>query len=186
MTPRKSRWARSLILVLTGANLISLAGYFALRWHVNHLGHKPQLAVGSVFPAFLGIDIEGERWSPQKAPCRIIRVTDDDCTYCKQDRNEYQSLVTAGVIASCEVVEIAPRASGIGRTVMNGVTQLKYVNADLGEALFPFVTPQTIIVDENWVVQLTKRGVLDSSSTRRAVAILDKLRGAEVVHAQSL
>jgi hypothetical protein len=53
-----------------------------------------------------------------------------------------------------------------------GVVQLKYVDADIGSALFPFVTPQTIILDADWSVRMTRRGVFDESSLASSIALL--------------
>ncbi len=54
-----------------------------------------------------------------------------------------------------------------------GIVQLKFVDADVGAALYPFVTPQTIILDNHWSVKLTKLGVFNENSLAGAIALLN-------------
>jgi hypothetical protein len=186
MNPLSTKLIKYLLMALMAINIIGVAIYIGLRFHISDIRPKPALTVGTSFPAFTGIDVDGDYWVPSAARCRLIRVTDDDCSFCESDQPAYQSLVNAAAAESCEIIEIGPRATGIGRKPAHGVTQLKMVNADIGSVLFPFATPQTIIVDENWVVRLTRRGTLDKRSIRNGLKVLATLEPTETTHVSDL
>jgi hypothetical protein len=126
------------------------------------------IVIGSKFPMFSGVDIEGVTWVPRDSACRLIRITDDNCAYCNRDRSAYESLVRAATSASCEIIEIAPRAGGISGSPHLGVIQLKFTDTNLGAVLYPFVTPQTLLLDENWTVRMNRRGITDESTLETA------------------
>lgn len=169
------RWrlATFLLAGTTAANIAGTACYFLLHETVQKATPQPTLMVGSRFPKFTGIDLQDVKWvSQDDAPCRVVRITDDDCSYCRQDRPYYDSILTEAVEASCEIIEMAPRAGGMKHDPRPGVVQLKYVDSDLAAAIFPFATPQTIVIDRDWSVRVNKRGAFDKKSLARTIALL--------------
>jgi hypothetical protein len=138
---------------------------------------QPVLAVGKEFPLFSGVDIQGDKWAPRDAPCRLIRIADDRCAYCKKDQPSYDKVLDAARHAACEIIEMAPQAGGMAYDPRPGVVQLKFIDVDVGSVLFPFVTPQTVILDRNWSVRMTKRGIFNDQSLASSLALLETLSG---------
>ena len=172
-------WSRiatwSLVGLIT-ANVAGAACYIVLQKQLLRSRRpQPSLAVGEQFPAFSGVDVRGARWESKNPPCRVIRIADDSCAYCKKDKPSYEKFVDAARRASCEVVEMSPRAGGMADNPRPGIVQLKYVDADVGAPLFPFVTPQTIILDRDWSVKWTRRGIFDDKSLAASISLLGTL-----------
>jgi len=163
------------LVSLMAINIAGTAYYFVLKRQTNRAKPQPALAEEHRFPAFSGIDVLGAKWEARDAPCRVIRIADDQCSYCKKDKPSYTRLVDAARRASCEIIEISPRAGGMAHDPRPGIVQLKFVDADIGSVLFPFVTPQTVILDGNWSVKMTKRGMFNEQSLESGMAILGKL-----------
>lgn len=156
-------------------NISGTVAFFVLQEKVRTARRQPSLTEGAVFPAFSGVDVQGVSWESGDVPCRIIRITDDNCEFCKTDKPFYGQVLDAARRASCELIELAPRAGGMAHDPRGGVVQLKFVDTDIGSLLFPFATPQTIIVDQDWRVRMTNRGVLNEMSVARAIALLREI-----------
>jgi hypothetical protein len=169
---RQSKILVSVAVGITLANIAGAASYFVLKREVMQAQAGSALRVGETFSAFSGIDVNGVKWTPRDSPCRVIRVSDDNCSYCKQDQPSYDSILSMAVAASCEVIEMAPKAGTLAYDPRPGVVQIKYVDTDVGEALFPFVTPQTIILDHDWKVWMNRRGMYDEESLADAIMLL--------------
>lgn len=170
--PKIATWG---LVSLMAVNIAGTAYYFALQGQFRQakVSAKAALADGSKFPAFSGIDLRGARWEAGDAPCRVIRIADDHCAYCKKDKPSYEKLVDAARHASCEIVEMAPRGNGMAYDPRPGIVQLKFVDVDVGAVLFPFATPQTIILDRDWSVKMTKRGIFNEQSLASSIALLN-------------
>lgn len=153
-------------------NIAALGYYLVLQKRLDEVKEPPVSAVGGRFPTFSGVAITGAKWEAADAPCRIVRVTSDNCPYCDSDRSSYETFVAAARLASCEIVEVSPKAGNMTLDPRPGIVQLKFVDADLGPVLAPFVTPQTIILDRNWTLQWTRRGMFDEKSLASSVALL--------------
>lgn len=151
-------------------NIASAASYFAMVRQAEKM-RVPQVPVeGNALTISSGVDVQGRRWKSRDAPCRVVRITDDDCPYCQQDAPKYSALINVARAAGCEVLEVAPKAGQMAENLRDGVVQLKYIDADLGPHMFPFVTPQTLIVDRSWVVRWSQRGILDDGSLAASAA----------------
>lgn len=171
-------WSRLATCGLAGVFIINAAatvGYFVLHWQLHKAQPRASLTVGEKFPFLSGVDVRGEKWEPQDARCRVIRITDDSCSFCNRDKPSYGAILEVASRASCEVIEVAPQAGGLAYEPHPGVVQLKFVDSDVGSVLYPFVTPQTIIVDQNWTVKMTRRGMFDGRSLASAMEALRAL-----------
>lgn len=169
-------WSRIAGWGLAGLITLNIAGaayYFVLQSQIRGAQPKPSMVAGSIFPEFSGTDVMGSKWTAGAAPCRVIRITDDRCPYCEKDKPSYEKLVEAARNTSCEVIELAPQAGGMAHDPRPGVVQLKYVDADVGSVLYPFATPQTIILDRDWSVRMTRRGMFDEQSLASTLALLE-------------
>jgi hypothetical protein len=179
------RWSLVVSWLLVGATILNIAGvatYFLLKEEIRQAKPRPTLRRGDSFPRFSGIDLQGLEWISRDAPCRVIRISDDNCSYCRQDKAFYDAILGAAAEASCEAIEIAPTAGGMAEDLRPGVVQLRFVDTDVGAVLFPFVTPQTIVLDQGWTVRKTIRGALDENSRADTIALLRALladRGAQ-------
>lgn len=163
-------------------NAFGAAYYFVLRAQARQVRKPPVHDIETSIPSFSGVDLRGAKWDPGDAPCRVIRVTDDDCAFCKKDRSSYAALLDVARRASCEVVEFAPKSGQLKPDSRPGVIQLKFVDADVGYFLFPFGTPHTLILDGKWALKWSRRGIFDAESLAEATALLMRLaseRGEE-------
>lgn len=158
-------WSLTTLVIL---NVASVLTHFYLKDRLLNSSQQQAIAIGSKFPMFSGVDINGVAWVPRNSTCRLMRITDDNCPYCNRDRSAYESLVRAATSASCEIIEIAPRAGGISGSPHLGVTQLKFTDTNLGAVLYPFITPQTLLLDESWTVRMNRRGITDESTLETA------------------
>lgn len=172
-------WSRIATWSLVGFMAINIAGtacFFVLQAKMRQAKPRPALAEGAKFPNFSGIDVRGASWQPRAAaPCRVIRIAEDHCAYCRKDQPSYEKLVDAARHAACEVIEVAPAAGGMADNPRPGIVQLKFVDGDIGSVLFPFVTPQTIILDRDWTVRMTRRGIFDDQSLASSMALVGSL-----------
>lgn len=176
-------WSRVLTFLMVGVTALNVAGaalYLVLD-RVKQSKAQPMLPNGSLFPKFTGVDLKGAAWASRDVPCRVVRITDDNCAYCRLDQPFYDSILSAAADASCEVIEMAPRSGGIAYNPRPGVVQLKYVDTDVGAAIYPFATPQTIVLDRNGSVRMNRRGAFDERSLAGTIALLQSLAagGAE-------
>lgn len=168
-------WSQCASWVLAGLvtlNMLGTAYYFVLKHQIRNVQPRPELTEGGNFPAISGTDVLGAKWEPENAPCRLVRITDDHCPYCERDKASYAKLVEAAQGASCEIIEMAPQGGGMAYNPRSGIVQLKYVDVDVGSVLYPFVTPQTVIVDREWSVRMNRRGVFDEASLASSLAML--------------
>lgn len=150
--------------------------YFLLQHKIQATRPKSSLKIGAQLVVSSGVDLQGDTWKSQQAPCTILRITDDECVFCKRDSVSYERIVDAARRSSCDVIEIAPVAQGMAYAPRPGVTQLQFVDRDVVTALYPFVTPQTIILDNHWVVRMTKRGVFDDDSLAEGLSVIASLK----------
>src|SRR5690606_31447194 len=170
-----TKWSRVAAWTLVGlmiTNIASAACYFILQKELRQTREPPPAVMGSVFPVFSGVDVQGQKWESHDAPCHVLRITDDSCSFCKKDKPSYDAFLDAARQASCEIIELAPRAGGMTYYPRPGVVQLKFVDADVGAALFPFATPHTVILDRKWTLQSSRRGIFDEKSLASSVALL--------------
>lgn len=157
-------------------NVAGTISFIVLKGLVREARPQSSLTDGDTFPRLFGVDVNGNAWEPSDVPCRLVRITDDQCSYCKRDKPSYEKVLDAARQASCEIIEVAPKAGGMAYDPRPGIVQLKFVGGDIGSALYPFVTPQTIILDRDWTVKMTKRGVFDEDSLSDGLKLLSTLK----------
>lgn len=171
-----NKWSKVLsgcLIALMAVNAFGTAYYLYLKRQRIEVREPVASAIGAKFPPFSGIDVEGRFWQSRDSACRVIRVTDDDCSFCKKDMPAYGDLIMVALGASCEIIEISPMAGQMTANPRDGVVQLEFVDTDLGSTLYPFVTPQTVILDGQWHIKWTKRGMLDRDSLAKGLAVLE-------------
>jgi hypothetical protein len=133
---------------------------------------------GDQFPEIAGVDLEGAVRSIPDAPCYVIRITRDNCPFCRSDQPAYSALLdVARAEAVCEVVEISPMARQMQSLPREGVTQLELVHMGLGKALWPNFTPQTLVLDANRRLVWARTGVFDDRSLSDGLTTLRGLAG---------
>jgi hypothetical protein len=167
-----SKIASMALVALIAINIAATAYYFVQIRQIRQAKPRASLAESRKFPMFSGIDLKGSKWKAGDAPCRVIRITDDHCAFCKKDKPSYEKIIAAARNASCEIIEMAPNAGAMAYDPRPGIVQLKFVDSDIGSVLYPFVTPQTIILDRDWTVKMTRRAIFDEKSLAAGLAIL--------------
>lgn len=153
-------------------NIALVAGYLLLR---QQLGYYDR---GRLFPAVAGADLRGRAWEAGESTCYVIRVTADDCPYCREDAPLFSEIADAALNEDCSVVSIAPRAGEMAE-VSGKVQQLKYISMDLGGLLNPFITPQTIVLDAERRLEWSIIGAMDTRKQRRALGVIEELGSAD-------
>ena len=169
---RIATWGLAGLLV---TNAAGIAFYFSLKTQLAKTREPPVSAIGSKFPSFSGVDVNGVNWVSRDARCHVIRITDDRCSFCKKDKPAYEAFLEAARRSSCEIIELSPKSGNMADDPRPGVVQLKFVDTDLGAVLSPFVTPQTVVVDEDWSLKMTRRGIFDEKSLANSIALVGEL-----------
>lgn len=170
---RWSKFGTYMLVGLIGINVAGTVYHFVLEDRLRKVRRPPVVEVGEKFPVFSGVDVRGAKWEARGAPCRVIRITDDHCAYCKKDKPSYATFLDAARRASCEIIELAPRAGQMAEDSRPGIIQLKYVDADVALMLYPFATPETVILGGDWSLKLLRRGIFDDKSLASSIALLD-------------
>jgi hypothetical protein len=161
---RTLRWGIAVAVVLE----IGLVSAYAI------LNDKLQVYyIGTQFPEIAGIDLDGEMRKVTKADCYVIRITSDFCAHCRADQPAYEEITNASRAAACQIVEVAPLAGDMASRPRDAVTQLKYVDMPLAKALYPYVTPQTIVLDADRKVKWKRVGKLTKETLASAIAVLE-------------
>ena len=168
-------WSKVGAVMLMGimaANVVLAGAYFLQKQHFGHLQQYSQAPGSDRMPPVSGIDINAAPWKSADTKCHLVRITEDTCAFCRRDRLNYERLSQAALQSNCEVIEIAPRAGKLGPNARPGVVQMKFVAVDLGPAVYPFVTPQTVVLDRNWAVSYIRRGMFDEKALGDAVEVV--------------
>ena len=114
--------------------------------------------------------------APTEAPCYVIRVTADECPYCRRDQSQYGRLVAEAQRAGCQVSAVGPRVGDVAIRQDRDVVQIQYVDMRLGRSLNPFLTPQTILLDHTGRLRWHRQGSLNDQDVTRGVREIWHLR----------
>lgn len=166
-----TKLARLLGWSLIGASVCNLVLAADIFYRRSELRRNES---GATIPMISGVRLNGESWRASLASCRVIRITKDDCPYCRLDKSAYAEFVQAAKQADCEILELAPRAGDMSEDVREGIVQLKYIDTDLGPSVFPIGTPMTIVVDATWKVKWKRLGAFSSSSLKDGIRVLQR------------
>lgn len=146
------------VIVLICINAAGLGVFF---WARRQAG---LYRVGTRIPVPSGYLLDHAFLPPIAAPCYLVRVTADACPYCRADQHQLSKLVQRAVRAGCEAVTVAPKVGQM--QARPGELQLQYVDMNLGRALNPFMTPQTLLLDSTGRVAWYRVGSLDDAALR--------------------
>jgi hypothetical protein len=158
-----------ILLATVNVGLLVAYGFLSSRASVYHRG--------GYFPAVSGIALDGGRFVAAPSPCYVLRLTADDCLYCQRDQPRYSQVVRAAHGIGCQVVAVAPQAGQMAPAPGGGAHQLKFVEMELGDSLYPYLTPQTILLDGNRRVVWQHQGALNDRALTAGVAAIDGIRG---------
>jgi len=101
----------------------------------------------------------------EQGRCFLLRVSSDGCAFCRQDRVFYSELVKRAEVGGCRSMIVAPKAGQVKQAgVAPGTKLLQYVDMVFGNVLYPFRTPQTILLDKHGNVLWFREGALDNRS----------------------
>ena len=129
---------------------------------------------GQSFPIPSGYQLDGRYLSGTPAACFVVRVTADECPYCKQDLAHYSTLTQRATEHGCRIIELSPRVGQMAPRAGTPAIQLQYVDMALGRALNPYATPQTILLNRDGRMTWQRQGAMDDEDIGAA---LDSLRG---------
>lgn len=167
--------ATTALFIVMGANVVLAGGYLLQKRQLARDQQYSRQPGANRMPAIAGVAVSGDLWKSSGAGCHMVRVTEDSCAYCRKDRPNYERLIETALQANCEVIEVAPRAGKLALDVRPGVVQMKFVTTDLGPAVYPFVTPQTVLLNENWEVAYIRRGMFSEQALGDATAAIRSL-----------
>jgi thiol-disulfide isomerase/thioredoxin len=162
-----SVWVMGFMLLVNG---VLLGAYAVLNSSTSSVYPADQQ-----FPAIAGIGVDGSTRQGRDSRCYVIRITADNCPYCKLDYPAYTRFARAADQAGCDLVAVAPRAGQMSATAGEEDRQLTFVAMDLGEALYPFLTPQTIVLDAARKVRWHRQGTFDEPALQDGIAVLQRL-----------
>ena len=131
---------------------------------------------GQTIPMLAGYSVDATYLEVAPGQCTVIRVTSDDCPYCKQDQRQYEHVVADARRRHCSIAIVGPRVGDITMTSGGGVRPLQYVDLGVGRALMPFLTPQTILVDASRRLVWQRQGALNDDDVLTASRALDRMR----------
>lgn len=114
--------------------------------------------------------------APSAAPCFLIRVSSDGCPYCRLDQGQYTALVHKVQGVGCKTIIVAPKVGQIKSNGNRGVLQLQYVNMKFGEALNPYMTPETILLDGEDRILWDREGSMDDRGLSSAIRAPGRIR----------
>jgi len=159
------------IIILIVTNTFELGFSFAIHRRASLYGRSDG------FPLPSGYLLDKRYYIPSSAaPCHLIRIYAKGCQYCLLDKPLYAQLAQQAEKVGCEMVVIAPRAKEAELYNDSRVVQLQYIDMKFGQALNPFITPQTILLDGSGRVVRFEKGAMDNSSVAHAIDALHKLR----------
>lgn len=111
------------------------------------------------------------------APCYLIRVSADGCPYCRLDQPQYTELARRVQDIRGKTILVAPKTGQIEWPEGDGKTmQLQYVDMKLGRALYPFLTPQTILLGRDGSIIWAQEGSMSDQALSAAVSALGRIR----------
>lgn len=164
------RIANLILVILIVVNLCEIAFFLVLRNHARLYSGKV------LFPVPSGYLQDGTFLPPSPSPCYLVRLTSDDCPYCKADRELYAGLARAASVSKCSHILLSPRAGQIsGAGIDKGISVLQYVDMKFGKAILPFATPETLILDSQGAVTWDHEGVISRQDLAEALRALRKL-----------
>lgn len=143
---------------------------------------------GQAMPIRVGFSPDLAQVEVPQGRCVLVRVTSQQCSFCKKDQRQYERLVAEAQQANCATVAIGPRVGDMRASVggtrsseyvdfaIGGTLSWQYIDLAVGRALMPFVTPQTLIVDSSGRLVWQRREALDDDDLVAASHALGRLR----------
>jgi hypothetical protein len=165
---RKSLEIGLLVLVV-----VNIVGMVILAIANHSVGLHP---AGTRFPTLTGYSMEGVLWS-KRAQCYLIRVSSDGCEYCRQDAGYYRSLNLRARATGCESILIGAQFGALkSSTDFDGATVLQFVDMSFGRVLNPYLTPQTLLLDNKGVVVWSRDGAMDGTAVESGLRAMGGFR----------
>ncbi len=170
MASRMVRLGKVAVAILLAVNLAQLGTLIVLRSSRSGL-----YAADETFPAPSGYALDNQYFDGRSGPCFVLRITADACPYCKEDRPLYDELAVEANRKHCRVIEISPKTGDVAPREHLSLVQLQYVDMEFGRAMNPFMTPQTMILDDKGRVRWQHQGAMDANILRRGIATIRAL-----------
>jgi len=128
------------------------------------------------FPVPSGYLLDSSFLPASAAHCFLLRLTSDACPYCHLDQPEYKRLVAEAQKDGCKVVTLAAKLGQVKPNGnLGGIAQLQFVDINLGQALNPYSTPQTILLNSDGKIAWDREGSIDPASLSEALHALTKI-----------
>jgi hypothetical protein len=131
---------------------------------------------GQTIPLGAGLAVDLTHVEVPVGRCLLVRVTADQCPYCKQDQPQYAQLKAKALEANCGIVAVGPREGALGTSSPVDTLSLQYVDFEFGRALMPFLTPQTLVVDGSRRLLWQRQGALNDNDVSSALRTLGRLQ----------
>jgi hypothetical protein len=169
MTSKKA--ADLLIGALIVINALEIGLFFAIRNRATLYGSDVS------FPVPSGYLWDRTFMVADSAPCYLIRVSADACPYCRLDQRQFTELAHRAQDVQCKTILVAPKTGQIKWRAGEGRTmQLQYVDMKLGRTLYPFLTPQTILLSGEGRIIWAQEGSMDDQALSVALSALGRTR----------
>lgn len=132
--------------------------------------------IGQGMPLNIAYSIDGDPVPIPVRKCIVVRLTSDQCQYCKQDQAQYDRLASAAALQHCAAATIGPRYGDLEVPSTQGPPPIQYVDLPLARALMPFSVPQTLVADRDGRLVWQRVGVLNDQDVKSALAAVGRLR----------
>lgn len=161
----------NLIVALIVVSVFELLALYALRR--ESALYRSQLTFPTPSGYIAGRVVSGAGDSP----CSLLRLSSDYCKYCRIDQPHYKSLRAAATNAGCSSFLMAPKAGHLKfQEDGSGTKFLQFVDFEMGRALNPFSTPQTILLDRTGRVLWYRDGTMDERAAASAIRALGSVQ----------
>jgi hypothetical protein len=118
--------------------------------------------IGDKFVLPRGRTLDGVMIDTQdrRASCYLIRYADEQCSFCKRDKDYFANIEVLTKARGCDSIVMAPTPESFERPLIAHRLNLGYVDLETARAVTLAETPTTLIIGADAVIKWSKRGTL--------------------------
>jgi ribosomal protein S27E len=154
---------RLAIIVLAIVGMLEAAELLLLRNAAQYYSYKETLPVPS------GYRGDGSVIALSRPLCYVIRLSADGCLYCKKDQVQYDRITAEARRNKCASIIMAPKVGEMSVKTLSYGEQLQYVDMPFGKALYPFITPETLVLSSRGKMLWNYEGAMDNRALSHAL-----------------
>jgi hypothetical protein len=165
------RWAS------IGAVLINLGAIGAHYWLAYKSTINQPVRPGTMVGPIAGITSSGAiitEDSMNAYPCHVIRYTSIHCPWCRRDEPTWTRFDETLRSHGCDTTILGPSGGDLSpnATLTPNQRSVVAVPAFVAQNIDLAVTPTTIVLDKNWKIVWSNRGILKAEDVEKALGSL--------------